>query len=569
MLKIIKINSRVIVAIVGLFFCGQLVQAEEIIHNYNIDILINKDASIDIVEKIKYDFGTYSRHGIYRIIPVKYLTASNNWRKIRISDVNVILDGEKVKYKKSKQGRNLKIKIGSASKTISGQHEYQIKYKVKGAINYFEEHDELYWNVIGGEWEVPIQQSLATISAPEITKTACFQGMYGSLEECVITATNTNATFKFKTLQPEEMGTIVVGIKSGVLDKKSIWQGLLWFMIDNWVLFLPVVALFWGGRRWWKYGRDPKGRGTIIPYYKVPDNLSVAEISVIMHNGLRSKDISAMIIQLAVKGFIKIEQKDIRKKIFKHTNYIFHKSIAYKNKNNKLTNSENKLFKDLFEFGTSEEVSTDNLKDKFYNKTSGLEKQVITTVKNKGYLPTKTKYDGVALVIVGIVQMILLAVGSSLLGRMSVVVGVINLAILVFFAVFMGHRTKKGVLAKEKLLGLKLYLETAEKDRLKFHNAPSKNPQQFEKLLPYAMVFDVEEEWAEQFKDIYNQEPDWYQGAGGQAFNTGLLANNLNSFSKTTSSSVTSSPSSASSGGSGFSGGGSGGGFGGGGGGSW
>jgi uncharacterized membrane protein len=139
----------------------------------------------------------------------------------------------------------------------------------------------------------------------------------------------------------------------------------------------------------------------------------------------------------------------------------------------------------------------------------------------------------------------------------------------VFFAILMGHRTKKGVEIKEKLLGLKMYLESAEKDRIKFHNAPEKNPQRFEKFLPYAMVFGVEKEWAEQFKDIYKEQPEWYEGVGGQTFNSVVLANSLNSFSRTASGSMISAPSSAGSGGSGFSGGGSGGGFGGGGGGSW
>ena len=571
MLKTKKLNI-IITMIVGVFFfCNAqlVVQAEEIIREYATDITINQDGSVDIIETIKYDFEEQKRHGIFRTIPIKYLTANNNWRKIRISNLTVLMDDEKVKYQKNKQGRNLKIKIGSANKRIDGRHKYQISYKVKGALNYFSGHDELYWNVIGSEWEVPIQQSIATISAPKIIKATCFQGLYGSSEECMIIENNKEkAVLKFKPSQPGEEGTIVIGIEKGLIKEPSFWQKWLLFLRDNWVLFLPGAALFWGGRRWWKYGRDPEGRGTIIPYYEVSDNLSVAEASVVMYNSLRSKDISAMIVQLAVKGFIKIKQEK-EGKIFRHTNYIFYKSDVHKNKASRLTKEEEFLFKALFELGDDEKVTTDNLKNKFYKKISTLQKKSLESIKNRDYLPAKSQYNGIVLVIVGILQMILLGVLSVFLGNAAIVSGISSLVILVFFAIFMGHRTKKGVVAKEKLLGLKLYLETAEKDRLKFHNAPSKNPQQFEKLLPYAMIFGVEEEWAEQFKDIYKEAPDWYQGANGQTFNSVVLANSLNSFGRTTASSVVSTPSSASSGGSGFSGGGSGGGFGGGGGGSW
>jgi uncharacterized membrane protein len=135
----------------------------------------------------------------------------------------------------------------------------------------------------------------------------------------------------------------------------------------------------------------------------------------------------------------------------------------------------------------------------------------------------------------------------------------------------MPQKTLKGVATKEYILGLKKYLSVAEKDRLKFHNAPDKNPQRFEKLLPYAMVLGVEKEWAEQFKDIYKQNPNWYEDRTGSpvAFNSLIFVNSLNSFSSEANSSLYSNPSSGASGGSGFSGGGSGGGFGGGGGGSW
>jgi uncharacterized membrane protein len=133
----------------------------------------------------------------------------------------------------------------------------------------------------------------------------------------------------------------------------------------------------------------------------------------------------------------------------------------------------------------------------------------------------------------------------------------------------MPRRTKKGAIALEQILGLQLYLETAEKDRINFHNAPEKNPERFEKLLPYAMALGVEKAWAKQFEGIYNESPQWYEST--EPFAVGAFANDMHSFNNVASSAMSSQPSSAASGSSGFSSGGgfSGGGFGGGGGGSW
>ena len=135
------------------------------------------------------------------------------------------------------------------------------------------------------------------------------------------------------------------------------------------------------------------------------------------------------------------------------------------------------------------------------------------------------------------------------------------------FAVFMPARTKKGVLVQEHILGLKQYLTVAEKDRMAFHNAPEKNPQLFERLLPYAIALGVEKQWAEQFADMHMSSPSWYRGAGTD-ITPALLVTNISAFGDTAKSTFTSQPASSSS--SGFGGGGfSGGGFGGGGGGSW
>jgi uncharacterized membrane protein len=145
----------------------------------------------------------------------------------------------------------------------------------------------------------------------------------------------------------------------------------------------------------------------------------------------------------------------------------------------------------------------------------------------------------------------------------SVFIGfVLSCVIFMVINSLMPAKTVKGVATKEYILGLKLYLQIAEKDRLQFNNAPEKKPEIFEKLLPYAMVLGVDEAWAKEFEGIYTVPPQWYEGYHGGAFSAIAFNHSLSSFNSMASSSMGSAP--GGSGGGGFSGGGGGGGGGGG-----
>jgi uncharacterized membrane protein len=135
---------------------------------------------------------------------------------------------------------------------------------------------------------------------------------------------------------------------------------------------------------------------------------------------------------------------------------------------------------------------------------------------------------------------------------------IVSLAIWFIFFRLMTAKSVKGVTAKEYLLGLKEYLQIAEKDRINFHNAPEKKPEIFEQLLPYAMVFGVVEIWAKEFEDIYTIAPKWYEG-NSTGFNAAGFGREMSVFSALATTSFSSTPAGSGSGGTGFSGGGGGG----------
>jgi hypothetical protein len=578
------INLKKIIITAGFFalFSPAAALAQEKINNFDVSIKINQDASINISERVEYDFDGLQKHGIFRDIPIKYSARGGNF-KLRISDISVTDENNNpYQFTKSFPGKNIQIKIGDADKLITGQKIYVINYKIKRAVNYFDTRDELYWNATGNQWPIQIEKSSAKIILPQaMTKgqiqSACFAGSFGGNASCdsldyqykdndQIDA----VTFKQSRPLPAAQGlTIVVGFPRGLIARPSGWQNIIDIARDNWLLVLPLVVFFIMFRLWWTRGRDPKGKGTIVAQYEAPDNLTPAQVGALIDEKVDQKDITSEIIYLATQGYLKIKRVENKGFIFKHEDYLLEKLKEPDN----LTPHNKKLMEALFPYQTKTKNLSD-LKNKFYKEVPDIKNKVYGSLILGGYFPEKPAKTQGKYIIIGSSILLGATLLAKLLGGAIGGLGIGSLIasgiLVVVFGLAMPVKTKKGADAKEYTLGLKLYLEVAEKDRIKFHNAPAKNPEHFEKLLPYAMVLGVEKEWAEKFKDIYIQPPGWYSDPSGGPFNSIIFIGALNNFNHSSQDAIFSAPGGASSGRSGFGGGGfSGGGFGGGGGGSW
>lgn len=570
----------------GFIFLASPVFAEEI-KSFDAEIGINADSSINVSEKIVYDFGSEQKHGIYRDIPVRYKARGGNYN-LRISDVSVTDgNGNNYQFSLSNEGDSKRIKIGNPEKTVSGEKDYVINYVIQRGLNYFSDHDELYWNVNGNDWNVSSGRVTAKVSFPkkvekEKIQLGCFQGLRNSSQGCdesgidvdVITGNNM-AVFNSNNLQSGEGLTIVVGFPKDVVQEPNFWQSMLYFLKDNWIAGLPFLVfalMFW---LWRTRGRDPKGRETIIPQYDVPDNLSPSQMGALIDEKADNKDVSADIVNLAVKGYLKINRLPAKIKFFGKDDYQLDK---LKEADQDLDEIEKELLGDLFKLGDKDNsgsalkvVKLSNLTNKFHTDLADINGKIYKSLVDKGYFPKNPQTVRMIYAAFSVLLGAVLTFGAAALqlGAIGIASSIISAAIILVFGIFMPKKTKSGVLVKEHVMGLKMYLEVAEKDRIKFHNAPEKNPQIFEKFLPYAMILGVEKEWAKQFEDIYKTSPDWYSDPSGHAFSAAYFVSGMNDFSDSAKSTMASNPSSAASGGSGFSGGGSGGGFGGGGGGSW
>ncbi|MFA5871360.1 MAG: DUF2207 domain-containing protein [Parcubacteria group bacterium] len=543
---------------------------EEKIISFTGEIKINADSTINVKEDIQYDFGAQQKHGIFRFIPVKYKARGGNYN-LRLSDIKVVDEtGAPQNFTLTYPEDNVEIKIGDADEYVSGQKNYEISYVVRRAVNYFPDHDELYWNFTGDQWQIPIENASVKIILPNGAgnnlQAKCYQGVYGSTDECVSNVSGNIIEYAANgALSPGEGITIVAGWPKGITPEPTMFQKIFDTVRDNWTLLVPIIVFVLMFRLWSKKGRDPKGRGTIIAQYEAPDGLAPAEVGTMMDGSADNKDVSSTIIDLAIRGFLKIKRTE-EKGFFGKTSaeYTF---IRLKDEEPE-RDFEKEIMKGIFDGGKEKKLA--DLKSKFYKTLSVVKSQLYEDVTQKGYYaknPNTVFGTWIAIAIVG--GAFLAVIFGMFQGGWGIGSGMLSGVIILVFGYLMPAVTMRGAKLKEHILGFKDFLSVTEKDRLKFHNAPKKNPQMFEKFLPYAMVLGVEKEWAKQFEEIYKQQPSWYEDSSGRVFNAVILGSIVSDFSSSAVTTMASQPSSAASGGSGFSGGGGGGGFGGGGGGSW
>lgn len=548
--------------------------AAETIHDFAVTATVSPNRTTTFVEAVTYDFGYNERHGIYRIIPVTYSRNGGTYR-LRLDVQNVTRDDQSEEYVESTESGRLKIKIGSADKTISGAHAYEIAYQTDRAINFFPDHDELYWNVTGNEWEAPIEKASFLLRLPEgvsfsSVSSTCFTGPFGSTESSCAITQGKSGELRVTSLRVLEYGegmTVVVGFPKGIIIAPTAADSLWQILRDNGVLFFPLAAFIIMFMMWWQRGRDPE-LGTVIPEFEAPEKLSPALTGAIMTNGdVPSHTITATIIDLARRGYLKIRFEE-KKGILGFGSSQTYTFVKQKEIDDKTTEYEQALFSGLFSDG-EQEVAVEDLKDKkFYLDVATFRKHVQAEVDRKHvFVANPTAVRG-AYITVGVFLTwgMFFFFGSSGLGVLS---ALLSGFFIIIFGIFMPKRTARGVKLLAGIKGFKWFLSVTEKDRLDFHNAPERTPEQFMALLPYAIAFEVEQKWAAQFASLDLPAPAWAEGSGMSHFNAMYLVSSLDSMHSAAASSGYAAPSSAGSGGSGFSGGGSGGGFGGGGGGSW
>ncbi len=599
----IKKLSSVIFGVV--LFAGALFSApltsfaqtnSEVIHAFNSKIEIQKDGGFIVTESIVYDFGDAERHGIYRDIPT---TAAEGPAPIIAVRSVTNETGAAYSYSVSTSNSNVHIKIGSANELITGQHVYIISYAVHNAMRTFTDHDELYWNVTGNGWIVPIDKATVDVVMPtgivqnSNLKVACYTGAAGSTKmDCLQNSSSNGAFAATNLLAPSEGLTIVVGIPRGIITNTFITPTYYSSASDgiNSGHFFIIPLLMFGC--FWFFvlykilrkasGKTPKpkpvipselkGRPVVVEY-NPPDGLPPIVIGTILDRTVDITDISSVIMDLAVRGYLKIKYtvKEIPfwpdKKDFE--------LVKLKDGTDLVHAADQIIFELLF---TNRDTITlselQNQKTKFQSDIKKIKSETEKYLFDEKYFDEakkdkSKKWIGYFIFVCAIAVLFSNFVSAA----MWLFVFVIFFATVIITtcapALLNGFKqglTPKGITTLAKILGFTEFLALTEKDKLRLLNAPDLKPETFEKFLPYAMVLGVEEQWAKKFEGIYQNMPKWYEDPTSTSFNSFVLMHSLSGFNNSFNSvfAITSPRSS-----SGFSGGSSGGGFGGGGGGSW
>jgi hypothetical protein len=546
------------------------------ISRFNSVIHVEDDGSARIEEQITFAFsGEY--HGIYRDIPVDYPGPSGSNYTLLIK-VGAITDdsGAKLKVEKKTSGGFLHLKIYVPGAT-DATRTVNIEYSVANGTRFFEDHDEFYWNVTGNDWPVRIEQASATIYFPPETsgklQAQAFEGVYGSSKHASASVTGPSASVENSGPLPMRGGlTADIYIEKGVLHQPSGLARFFRFVRSNPVVTLPLWAFAVMFPLWWLKGRDPDPGMSVAPMYEPPEKMGPAEVGTLIDGSVDPRDITSVLIDMAVRGYVKIVETQHKGFLSSTKDYEFH-LLKDQGDWKDLTDYERAMLQQVFAGGQVTLLS--NLRNHFYTALPMIKSEIMGALKSKGMYsvdPDSAKgYWGLGLLLVALPYAALQVMGvADFLSSVPLAIGsgLIALTIIIIVGKQLAATSLKGARTQVQIQGFQEFMNRVDADRLK--RMP---PDTFEKFLPYAMALGVEHHWAKAFEGIIQNPPTWYQGYGpSPSFSTFYFVNSLGSMATTASSTFVSAPR-ASSSGSGWSGGGgggfSGGGFGGGGGGAF
>jgi uncharacterized membrane protein YgcG len=593
-----KASARLIGALLAVAVVTSIsirpVHADEgwVITSFHSDIDVASDSTLTVVEDVKVDFGLQQKHGIFRTIPLRYHFSDTEDRYYNLSVLSVTNGLEPVTYDAYVDSDNQVIKIGDPGTLVTGPQRYVITYSVFGAVNSFSDHDEVFWNVDGALWPVGKQSVTSTVHLPagSFLKADCFQGIPGSTEKCEFTQTGDTVQFTAtRALASGEEMSVVAAMTPGaitvpapLLEPRARQFPQDAFDINPLTVGLALLVLIGGVGlvvwNWLAHGRDREyltqfyltkdprerpaplgGHEPVVVEFEPPEGMRPAELGLILDETADPKDVTATIVDLAVRGYMTISE------IPDWSDWKF----TWKGGDAAALMPYEKTLLDAM-FAGRTEVKVSELHGSFAPTLAKAEREIYSDSVTRRLFSSNPQQAraswgclGVAIVVAGCALAVSLGLsfGWGLVGAAVAITGVV---MTVSFP-FMPQRTAAGRELMQRTLGFRLYMTTAEKYRQQF----AAKAGIFTRLLPYAIVFGCVSLWAKAFEGIDTTATNtWYTGT--TPFQAALLASSLESMNSDLSRAISYTPPSSGSA-SGFSSGGgfSGGGGGGGGGGSW
>lgn len=593
------------------------------------DIKVNQDSTVNVEEKQTYNYvGEF--HAGWRDIPLTKIDA--------ITDISVI-DGETGQALIYSSGRLDKLNPSSWGKFTyfrengnqniewyynlkDAAHTWILKYKIHGSLEFNKNSDRFYWNIFTS-YDVPVLISDISVSLPQklseknITFTAYRTQLAKTISKSFDSATGA-FTFSSEDFSPKESFTVDVTWPKGIISQSSFWLDFIKIYYGIILSFFIILAgIIIGFIRWLKTEKLPESRRTIVPQYEPPEHLKPAMAEIITKEKLTTKGLTATVVDLAIRGYVRIEEDKSKNFNIKFwlvifiqvpflfilvfllvsmsndfSFYIFLPVILFviaiissifggkktvknytisKNKDYESDSSIEDYEKEYLQiilgskgyFSTREIKKNPTQQQEFYILTQKLKENIYkeTELDTQAFDvgPSREKKKLIVWYALTFITSFIVVYFRNTLSANNQLFILISVTIATTIALwafikYEARLSQKGIILKEDWLGFKLYLETAERYRMQ-----NLTPDMFEKYLPYAMVFGVEKKWAKNFEAMNLPAPSWY-GSAAVYGSIGFSGGNSSSFSPTGFSSSFSSSFSSAFGSSGAGGGGGGGG---------
>jgi hypothetical protein len=537
-----------------------LAASHERILDFESRILVHGSGAVTIAETIRVvAAGRQIKRGIYRDFPTTYRDRAGNTVRVGFEVVSVERDGSPEPYFVEALSNGKRVYVGRKKIFLKpGTYSYRLTYRTDRQIGFFDDYDELYWNVTGSSWSFPIERARAVVELPpgaEVLQRAAYTGPQGATGSDVTMGRAGGGSISFattRTLDPGEGLTVAVAWPKGFVHEPSLSQQAGFLLRGNASLLAALVGLglltIYYLLTWLRVGRDPPS-GTIIPLFAPPRGFTPAAVRFVMRMGYDHKVFAAAVVIMAVKGYLTISEDGDGDFTLKKTG----------EPEAKLSAGEKKLAKELFRSDREVELKTAN-----HARVGGALKALKTSLRGdfeKLHFARNRRYlvPGVILSLLALgaivasagdeetalfmtvwlggwtagcyflITRVLMswrggsraaAVGATLFAApfiagevaglglfaqaTSPAAGAVFLVILLVNVLFY-HLLKAPTVAGRRVMdqieGFKLYLTVAEGERLAAFDPPEKTPELFEKYLPYALALDVENEWSEQFAE--------------------------------------------------------------------
>ena len=555
----------------------------ERILSFDSEIWVHRDGSLSVRETIEVESaGIEIKRGIYRDFPTVYNVRGRHY-VVPFDVEEVTRDGRKEPYHTEQQGNGVRVYIGDKNVFIrSGLHTYTLTYRTDRQLGYFGTYDELYWNVTGNGWVFPIEHARAIIHLPEGARArdhAGYTGREGERGQDLTYDPLNDGAVRFtttRTLNPHEGLTVAVSWPAGFIDRPGTAQTISYFISDNAVPIAGVIGLgillLYYLYVWLKVGRDPE-KGAIVPQYAPPSGVTPAGARYVMEYGFDDKAFTAAVVNMAVKGYLTINED--RDKVY---------TLTATGKAAELSPGERAIAGKLFPGGRGEI----ELKQKSHVKLGEAQKllhEKLRTEYEKSHFVLNTSYlipgIGLSLLVLGLIALVsdqpapaafmtvwlagwtvgiyfltlrawrswqgaiaagsvgyMIAafissafaipflggeiVGLYFYGTLVTIGGALVLvgtqAMNMLFYHLLKAPTQLGRRLMDQIEGFKLYLSLVEEDRLNMLNPPERTPALFEKFLPYALALGVEQQWSEKFSDVLARAGTSADGGAGRPY---------------------------------------------------